>query len=256
MRGTKRKEALACQVSLGLFAGLLGIASTAHGAPIHDGGVIAGDSYKAGKVTLDNPNGATQITSTELNNVIGWKDFSIKSGETVTFDGGNKTNNYLNIVTGNVTSRIDGTMKGGNNVYIANTHGVIFGQGATVDVGSLYATTRDLTGVDYSDLDSTSTERAKIGAGTIIDTSTGQAAATAKADVVSLVDGAGSVQASKIVLEGKSVRILNDDNIKSNEVYTLADTRPLTVDSKEVPDPILSRLASLYTALRTVPFFA
>ena len=149
MRGTKRKDALACQVSLGLFAGLLGIASTAHGAPIHDGGVIAGDSYKAGKVTLDNPNGATQIKSTERNNVIGWKDFSIKSGETVTFDEGNKTNNYLNIVTGNVTSHIDGTMRGGKNVYIANTHGVIFGKEAKVDVGNLYVTTREFDADSY-----------------------------------------------------------------------------------------------------------
>ena len=224
MRGMSKKDALACQVSLGLFAGLLGIASTAHGAPIYDGGTIKGDSVKAGKVTLDNPNGATQITSTERNNVIGWKDFSIKSGETVTFDEGNKTNNYLNIVTGNVTSRIDGTMKGGNNVYIANSHGVIFGDGASVDVGNLYVTTQDLTGVDYSQAANSS----KIGNGTVIDTSTGKAAESAKADVVSFVDTAGkNLKATKIVLEGRSVRIMNDANIESSEVYTLANTDPL-----------------------------
>lgn len=142
MRGMSKKDALACQVSLGLFAGLLGIASTAHGAPIYDGGTLAADGKKAGNVTIDTATAnTTKITSTQPNNVIGWKDFSIKSTETVEFDGGVTTGttakNYLNIVTGNVTSHIDGKMTGGNNVYIANSHGVIFGKDASVDVGNL-----------------------------------------------------------------------------------------------------------------------
>ena len=220
MRGMSKKDALACQVSLGLFAGLLGIASTAHGAPIYDGGTIKGDSVKAGHVTLNDPKNATSIISDTENNVIGWKDFSIKDGETVQFDA----HSYLNIVTGNVTSHIDGTMTGGNNVYIANTHGVVFGEGASVDVGNLYVTTQDLTGVDYSQPANSS----KIGNGTVIDTSTGKAAASAKADVVSLVDTSGkNLKAAKIVLEGRSVRIMNDANIQSSEVYTLANTDPL-----------------------------
>ena len=220
MRGMSKKDALACQVSLGLFAGLLGIASTAHGAPIYDGGTIKGDSVKAGHVTLNDPKNATSIISDTENNVIGWKDFSIKDGETVQFDA----HSYLNIVTGNVTSHIDGTMTGGNNVYIANTHGVVFGEGASVDVGNLYVTTQDLTGVDYSQPANSS----KIENGTVIDTSTGKAAASAKADVVSLVDTSGkNLKAAKIVLEGRSVRIMNDANIQSSEVYTLANTDPL-----------------------------
>ena len=235
MRGMSKKDALACQVSLGLFAGLLGLASTAHGMPVHDKGALAGDAIDAKIIKSETSGNVMNIqpktsSSTPTNNVIGWKDFSIKSGETVQFDGGAKTNNYLNIVTGNVTSHIDGEMKGGNNVYIANSHGVIFGKGASVDVGNLYVTTQDLTGVDYSQTANSS----KIGNGTVIDTSTGKAAASAKADVVSLVDTSGkNLKAAKIVLEGKSVRIMNDANIKSSEVYTLANTDPLTV---KIPD--------------------
>ena len=48
MRGMSKKDALACQVSLGLFAGLLGIASTAHGAPIADGGGVKQDGVRTG----------------------------------------------------------------------------------------------------------------------------------------------------------------------------------------------------------------
>ncbi|WP_314598098.1 YDG domain-containing protein, partial [uncultured Selenomonas sp.] len=234
MRGMSKKDALACQVSLGLFAGLLGLASTAHGMPVHDKGALTGDAIDA-KIIKSETSGnvmniqPTTSSSTPTNNVIGWKDFSIKSGETVQFDNGAKTNNYLNIVTGNVTSHIDGEMKGGNNVYIANSHGVIFGKGASVDVGNLYVTTQDLTGVDYSQ----SANSSKIGNGTVIDTpANGKAASSAKADVVSLVDTAGkNLKATKIVLEGRSVRIMNDANIKSSEVYTLANTDPLKVEA-------------------------
>lgn len=232
MRGIGKKDALACRVSLGLFAGLLGIASTAHGMPVHDGGGANHNGVRAGSVTgTEIPPGSTtmNITSTTANNVIGWKDFSVKSGETVQFDNGAKTNNYLNIVTGNVTSHIDGEMRGGNNVYIANSHGVIFGKGASVDVGNLYVTTQDLTQVDYSQAANIS----NIGAGTVIDTpANGKAASSVKADVVSLVDTAGkNLKATKIVLEGRSVRIMNDANIESSEVYTLANTDPLKVEA-------------------------
>ena len=239
MRGMSKKDALACQVSLGLFAGLLGIASTAHGMPVHDGGTLAGDAIHAGTIKAETSGNVMNIQPPPsppspppppTNNVIGWKDFSIKSGESVVFDGGAKTNNYLNIVTGNVTSHIDGEMKGGNNVYIANSHGVIFGKDASVDVGNLYVTTQDLTGVDYSQAANSS----KIGDGTVIDTpANGKAASSAKADVVSLVDNASgkNLKAAKIVLEGRSVRIMNDANIESSEVYTLANTDPLKVNA-------------------------
>ena len=152
MRGMSKKDALACQVSLGLFAGLLGIASTAHGMPVHDGGGTNHNGVRAGSVTGTeiSPGSTTMnIESGSANNVIGWKDFSVKSGETVKFDNGAQTHNYLNIVTGNVTSQIAGTMEGGKNVYIANPHGVVFGDGASVNVGNLYVTTRQLDADSY-----------------------------------------------------------------------------------------------------------
>ena len=251
MRGMSKKDALACQVSLGLFAGLFGIASTAHGMPVHDGGTLAGDAIHAGTIKSETSGNVMNIqpktsSSTPTNNVIGWKDFSIKSGETVQFDGGAKTNNYLNIVTGNVTSHIDGKMTGGNNVYIANSHGVIFGKDASVDVGNLYVTTQDLTGVDYSQ----SANSSKIGDGTVIDTpANGKAASSAKADVVSLVDNASgkNLKAAKIVLEGRSVRIMNDANIESSEVYTLANTDPLTVDIPDTSGNLHAKTVRPYT---------
>lgn len=236
MRGMSKKDALACQVSLGLFAGLLGIASTAHGAPIADGGGTNHDGVRAGSAAISKSGVTTNITSTTTNNVIGWKDFSVKSGEIVQFDSGANTNNYLNIVTGNVTSRIDGTMTGGKNVYIANSHGVIFGDGASVDVGSLYVTTRKLdadaigTAVGNGTIDLDAPTSAGV-TGSIINGSAASSAGLAKSDIVSLVDSTGSVKANKIVLEGKSVRIMNDAKIASQDVSAVADQSALTVEA-------------------------
>jgi len=231
-----KKDALACQVSLGLFAGLLGIASTAHGAPIADGGGVNHDGVRVGGATISQSGATTNITSSNPNNVIGWKDFSVKSGETVQFDSGANTNNYLNIVTGNVTSHIDGTMKGGKNVYVANSHGVVFGDGASVDVGSLYVTTRKLdadaigtsVGNGTINLNDATTAGVK---GSVINGSATSSAGLAESDIVSLVDSTGSVKANTIVLEGKSVRIMNDAKIDSQDVSAVADQSALEVDA-------------------------
>lgn len=242
MRGMSKKDALACQVSLGLFAGLLGIASTAHGMPVHDGGGTNHNGVRAGSVTGTeiSPGSTTMnIESGSANNVIGWKDFSVKSGETVKFDNGAQTHNYLNIVTGNVTSQIAGTMEGGKNVYIANPHGVVFGDGASVNVGSLYVTTRKLdadaigtsVGNGTIDLDTPTSTGVT---GNIINGNAASSAGLAESDIVSLVDSTGSVKANTIVLEGKSVRIINDAKIDSSDVYTVADQSPLTVNAGTV----------------------
>ncbi len=219
MRGMSKKDTLACQVSLGLFAGLLGIASTAHGMPAHDGGGPKHDGVRAGGATVTTVTTASgttmNIKSGSANNVIGWKDFSVKNGESVVFDGGANTNNYLNVVTGKVTSRIDGSITGGNNVYIANTNGVVFGETASVNVGNLYVTTR---AVDVDAIGTAVKNGATLASqeGSIINTTAAAAPETAKAEIVSLVDGTGhSVNANKIVIEGQSVRILNSDAVKA-----------------------------------------
>lgn len=81
------------------------------------------------------------ITSTAANNVIKWIDFSIGAGEKVAFD----SHNYLNYVTGHARSDILGTLTGGGSIYIVNLNGILIGDGAQVDVGSLYLSTRNLT---------------------------------------------------------------------------------------------------------------
>ena len=132
MRRKNNKERLAIQIGITLTAGMFSIVPTAFGAPT--GGQVA-----AGGANISDP---LNITSTTTNNVITWQDFSVGKNETVRFDGGAKTNNYLNIVTGANTSNIQGKIQGGNDVYLVNPNGIIIGKDAVVDVGNFYASTR------------------------------------------------------------------------------------------------------------------
>ena len=191
MRRDNNKERLAIQIGITLTAGMFSIVPAAFGAPT--GGQVA-----AGGANIDNP---LNITSTTQNNVITWQDFSVGKNETVQFDGGAKTNNYLNIVTGANTSNIQGKIQGGKDVYLVNPNGIIIGKDAVVDVGNFYASTRYV-----------SEEVAKQAAGSQnLAAVLGDPSKSMATDVVNL----GTVQADQVVVEGQNIRFLDSSKVKN-----------------------------------------
>ena len=134
----KEQARLACQISIGLMAGVFSFIPSVSAAPVHD----ASSSYNIGS-TVTTSGTKTSVSGSQANNVVAWKDFSVAKGETVEFDNNARTKNFLNVVTGQGTSQIAGTVQGGNDVYIVNPHGVMFGKDAKVDVGNLYVSTQD-----------------------------------------------------------------------------------------------------------------
>ncbi len=73
--------------------------------------------------------------------------FNLNSGESATFSGSETINNIFSRVTGGTTSWINGTLSStidGANFYFINPAGVIFGQGASLDIsGSFYVSSAD-----------------------------------------------------------------------------------------------------------------
>ena len=138
---SQKEKRLAGQVSLALAAGMFSVVPAAHAMPTVDTAGTHKD-YASTPVASGN---TMYVTGQHKNNVIDWKDFSIKNNETVAFQKvNNETANYMNIVTGTATSAIDGKMTNpGGDVYLINPHGVIFGKEAQVDVGNLYVSTRN-----------------------------------------------------------------------------------------------------------------
>lgn len=191
----KRTEKLVLNIGIALTAGMFSIVPVAYGAPVSDGVKTAGVAIEpvaaatAGCVD-------TNITSTAQNNVIGWQDFSVAKGESVNF---NDKHNYLNIVSGQNTSQIDGAINSqGGNIYLVNPNGVIFGKGSSVNVGagSFNVSTRYL---DSAKTAKTVTDTTAIS--TVID----NASPTVASDIVNM----GSIAANSVVLEGNNIRFMN-----------------------------------------------
>ena len=202
-----RTRKLSQRVRYALIAGMAGaflVPQAAFAAPTGGEAVFGGAT---GLTTSSDMN----ITSSSPNNVITWKDYSIAQGERVRYDSGAKTNNYLNIVTGANTSNINGKIEGGNNIYIVNPNGVIFGKSAEVNVGNLYVSTQD--GVSSTALTNFKTSG----------TSPLDASAALKSDVVNM----GKIAATTVEVHGAHVRFLNAADVTT----TLGGTTlsPVTV---------------------------
>ena len=143
------KKHLRLAIAYALFAGVIAApfaASPAYALPVEGANAAA----NAAEATITEYVGALNIAGKSQNNVLRWEDFSIDAGERVRFDGGAKTKNYLNLVTGEAMSRIYGTMEGGRNVYLVNPHGILFAESAQVNTGALYLSTAKAGDLDTS----------------------------------------------------------------------------------------------------------
>ena len=202
--GKYRTRELTQRVRYALLAGVAGaflIPQVAAAAPTGHHGETTG-VHVAGEGTA-----TTTITATAVNNVIKWADYSVKQGETVTYDA----NNYLNIVTGGNTSAINGSITGGGDIYLVNPNGVIFGKTASVNVGNLYVSTQE-----ESTLNTTAFEGSGTGSGA------SPLGDVGKADVVNM----GSITANKVEVYGRSIRILDaaDVHATTSPVVLHTDT--------------------------------
>lgn len=198
MQQQKSKERLALAISITLTAGAFSIVPTvAEGAPVLES--ISKDVTVDQKTTPK----VTDITSTEENNIIRWQEFSVAKGETVQFDKGQQTHNYLNLVTGANRSEIYGAIKGGKNVYVVNPHGVLFGADASVDVGNLYVSTRPVDEVEEA------FQQMTAGGSPLV--ATAPTASTA-GDVVNL----GTIRATSVVVEGKTVKFMDAADVAAS----------------------------------------
>ncbi|SEQ20280.1 GLUG motif-containing protein [Pseudomonas sp. NFPP19] len=78
-----------------------------------------------------------------------WQDFNVQNGQSVTFNQPSSTSIALNRVVGVNGSQIHGQINANGRVFLINPNGVVFGQGAQVNVGGLVASTRDISDADF-----------------------------------------------------------------------------------------------------------
>lgn len=127
-----------------LAAGLL-LAGPAAAADLPTGGQVV-----SGSGTISQPTAQQMVidqSSTKL--AIDWQSFDIGTGNKVTFNQPGSDSIALNRVVGSDGSKIMGQLDANGRVFLVNPNGVLFGEGASVNVGGLVASSLDLSVEDF-----------------------------------------------------------------------------------------------------------
>ncbi len=121
---------------------MLAFASNAWALPTE--GVVS-----AGGANIASVPGTMTVNQSTQNAVINWQSFNIGQTEAVRFVQPNSSAVALNRVIGADPSSILGSLSANGKVFLVNPNGILFGRGASVNVGGLVASTRNITDSDF-----------------------------------------------------------------------------------------------------------
>lgn len=107
-----------------------------------------GQQVVNGQVSFKTQGNTLTVTNTP-NSIVNWKGFSIGAAETVRFVQQSSSSAVLNRVTGADPSRILGFLQSNGRVFLVNPNGIVFGQGARVDVNGLIASSLNMSNQDF-----------------------------------------------------------------------------------------------------------
>lgn len=108
-----------------------------------------GGAVSAGSANIASGADTTTISQSSQNVAINWQSFSIGTTEAVGFVQPNSSSVALNRVLGSDPSSILGSLSANGKVFLVNPSGILFGQGAQVNVGGLVASTLNITDSDF-----------------------------------------------------------------------------------------------------------
>ena len=116
---------------------LLMFASTTQGGP--DGGQVI-----SGTGTIAQSGETTTISQSSQNLSLTWQSFDVGAQEAVNFEQPSASAMAVNRIFDTNGTQILGRLNANGQVYLINSNGVLFGQGAQVNVGGLVASTLDI----------------------------------------------------------------------------------------------------------------
>ncbi|MEI6610309.1 MAG: filamentous hemagglutinin N-terminal domain-containing protein, partial [Deltaproteobacteria bacterium] len=107
-----------------------------------------GQQVANGQASFNTQGNNLTITNSP-NAIINWQGFSINNNEAVRFIQQHGSSAVLNRVIGQDPSRILGLLQSNGKVFLINPNGILFGQGARIDVNGLVASTLNLSNQDF-----------------------------------------------------------------------------------------------------------
>ncbi|MBU2884187.1 filamentous hemagglutinin N-terminal domain-containing protein, partial [Gilvimarinus agarilyticus] len=123
----------------------LAVASAHCAMAAPEGGVVID-----GNANIHHYGNITDINQHSQNTTIVWDSFDIDASEIVNFLQPNDTSIALNRVFSADGTQINGQLNANGRVFVMDANGVLFGQNASVNVGSLVASTLDVSHTDYT----------------------------------------------------------------------------------------------------------
>lgn len=108
----------------------------------------SGHQVVSGQASFNQQGSVLTITNSP-GAIINWQNFSINAGETTRFIQESASSSVLNRVVGQDPSAILGTLQSNGQVLLINPNGILFGQGAVVDVNGLVASTLNISNEDF-----------------------------------------------------------------------------------------------------------
>jgi filamentous hemagglutinin family protein len=130
--------------ALKALAASLWLAYAASASALPQGGEVT-----AGSASVTATPGKLTIVQGSPSAVLNWQSFSIGAGEAVQFVQPGASSVALNRVVGTDPSTILGSLSSNGKVFLVNPNGILFGRGASVNVGGLVASTLNITDSDF-----------------------------------------------------------------------------------------------------------
>jgi filamentous hemagglutinin family protein len=108
-----------------------------------------GGQVSAGSAAIYSSAGKMTINQSSQNVAINWQSFGIAATESVNFVQPNSASVALNRVIGPDPSAIFGMLSANGKIFLVNPNGILFGRGASVNVGGLAASTLNISDADF-----------------------------------------------------------------------------------------------------------
>ena len=139
-----RQTKLAITIARAFIGGAIASSMCQPGIAAPKGGVVA-----AGSAEITSTPSATLIRQNSNRAVIDWASFNIAAGEAVKFVQPGGSAAALNRIHDASPSQIFGQLNANGQVYLVNPNGIVFGRTASINVGSLMASTADIANADF-----------------------------------------------------------------------------------------------------------
>ena len=114
-------------------------------------GLPDGAKVDFGNVTIKKNNNQMEINQSSQKAIIEWEKFDLDRNKFINFNQLDASSTILNRVIGDGTSYINGKITSNGQVIITNENGVVFGEDAIIDIGSLIATSAKLSNKSFLD---------------------------------------------------------------------------------------------------------